>query len=280
MLDRMKSVGESFSNPRDAVVQLVYDGTNGEYVRLGDKWYFLRFLSDGTKSTIDGWRPQIDYLSGLVECHKEAALYLRKCVNSDTTEFQHLIVASHVSVAVFLRDALSLIQIGSLASSLILLRPVVEILLELQYLKRFPNEVGSYYSKVHKRNKQTVEGKTITRPKGSLRFKRIEDIIKSLRYHNKNNSNSYEKGLIERWQLLSDAAAHPSPELISISQGRAPWEWKNTFGELEGVTSSAIEQLFEIDKELRSLIDQEQDLRKKLLNLFSYGTTTSPLDKK
>ena len=278
MLDRMKSIGKDFSNPRSAVVQLISDGINGEYVRLGDKWYLLRFLSDGTKSKIDGWRPQIDNLSGLVECHREAALYLRKCVNGDTTEFQHLIVSSHVSVAVFLKDALSLVQIGSLASSLILLRPVVEIMLELQYLKRYPSELVSYYSKVDKRNKQTLGGKTITRPKGSLRFKRIEDIIKSLRYHNKSNPDSYETGLIERWQLLSDAAAHPSPELLSMSQVRRDWDWDNSFGELKGVTSSANEQLFEIDRELRSLIDQEQDLGKKLMNLFSYGTTTSPLD--
>ena len=278
MLDRMKSIGEDFSNPRSAIVHLIYDGKDNEYVRIGADWHFLGYLTDGTKNTIDEWRPQIDYLSDLVECHRDGAKYLIQRVTSDTTEFQNIVVFSHVSIAVFLKDALSLIQIGSLASSLLLYRPVVEILMEMQYLKRFPNEMESYYSKVEKLNKQTAGGKTIARPKGSLRFKKIEYIIKSLRIHNKNNPNSYEKGLIERWQLLSNAAAHPSPELLSLSQQQREWDWRNILGELEGVTSSAIEQLFKIDKELKSLIDQEQDLNKKLTNLFSYGTTASPLD--
>lgn len=278
MRKRIKSAGENFSNPRSEVVHLLQDGTNGEYVRLGDRWHLLVPLADATKSEIDGWRPQFDYLQGLIECHKEMALHLRRCVTGETTELQHIIIASHVSASVFLNDAFGLSQQGSLASSQILLRPVVEILLELQYLGKFPDEAGNYYGKVAQRNRRFVGGETLTGAKGTLRFKSIGDIVESLQYASNSDQSELEQSLIEQWQSLSDVAAHTTPELLEIGQGRQLLAWDNTFGEIERATTGAIEQLFGIDQELCSLIDQEPALRRTLLNLSLYGTPFSPSD--
>ena len=280
MLDRIRAVGEKFSNPRMRAVNLIQDGTNGQYVRLDDKWYLLTFISEGTKNElVDHWLPQIDHLRDLVVCHRDTALYLRQSVSGATTEFQHLVIAHHVSIAIFLSDAFCLLQMGSLASSLVLLRPVVEIMIEIQYLKKHPAEVGDYYHKVEKNNIQPrEEGKPIERTRRNLRFKPIESLIKTLEYGE--NPSDTDKKLVDQWKLLSTVASHVTPELLDIAQVRQDWGWKNLFGELEKVALDAIEQVYGVDQALGHLIDQAPELRygETLHNLLSYGSSTSPLD--
>ena len=108
MLNRIRTVGESFSNQRERTVNLIQDGTNGQYARLDGKWYLLTSISDEKKNElVDHWLPQIDYLRDLVECHRDTANHLQPNVTDDTTEFQHIIIFHHVSIAHFLSDALS-----------------------------------------------------------------------------------------------------------------------------------------------------------------------------
>lgn len=279
MLNRIRTVGERFSNQRVRTVNLIQDGTNRQYVRLDDKWYLLTCISDEDKNElVDHWLIQIDYLRDLVECHRDTANYLRQSVSGDTTEFQHIIIAHHGFVAVILADAFSLLQMGSLASSLILLRPAVEIMIEIQYLKRHPSEVVPYYEQVEKHNRQTQkEGKPIERRR-NLRFEKIQNLNKKLEHSG--NPSEIEKALIKQWGLLSAVVSHVTPELQDIAQIRQEWAWKNTFGELEQVTCNAIEQVYDVDQALGHLIDQAPELRyrDRLRNLFSYGTSTSPLD--
>ena len=279
MFNRIRTVGESFSNQRERTVNLIQDGTNGQYVRLDDKWYLLTSISDEKKNElVDHRLPQIDYLRGLVECHRDTANHLQPNVTDDTTEFQHIIIFHHVSIAHFLLDAFSLLEMGSLASSLTLLRSAVEIMIEVQYLKRHPSEVATYYEKVEKHNKQMqIEGKPIDRRK-NLRFKTIGQLMKTLR--KSGTLSEIEDALIAKWELLSGLVSHVTPELHTIAQARPEWAWKVAFGELEQVTGSAIDQVHNVDQALGHLIDQEEELKfaERLRNLFSYGTSTSPLD--
>lgn len=281
MLNRIRTVGEDFSNPEEATLNLVFDGTQRQYVRVGEKWYLLRFISDGTKNELVSHRlKQIDYLRGFMLLHKDAALYLRQNVTDDTTEFQHMIIFHHVSIAFFLSDAFSLIERGSLASALVLFRPAVELMIEIQYLKRHPSAVASYYEKVEKHNRQTQkEGKPIERTRRNLRFEKIQNLIKTLKYGG--NPSEFEEALIEQWESLSSGASHITPELLDTAQVRQEWAWDNTFGELDKVTRSAIDQIRNVDESLGHLIEQAEDLRfeERLRNLFSYGTSTSPLDR-
>ena len=216
---------------------------------------------------------QIEYLNDLVMCHRDAAQYLRSRINSETTEFQHIILDSHGSVAVFLRDSLFLIRNGSLASSSVLLRPVAEILLEMHYLKCFPTEVKSYFGKVNRHYRQNSAGKTSSRPRETLRFKPIEEIANALTTPRRPSPDQYATGLVDQWKILADAAAHPSAQILSAGKGGR--EWDSTLGTLERISFDAIRQLFEIDKELERLIDQRQEFRRKVLNLSFRGSNIS-----
>ena len=279
MFDRIRTVGEDFSNPGRATVSLIYDGARKQYVRLGDKWYLLSFISDETKNElVSHRRPQIDYLRGLILLHREAAFHLRQNVTDDTTKFQSLVIFHHVSIAHFLSDAFSLLEMGSLASSLTLLRSAVEIMIEIQYLKRHPSEVETYDEKVEKHSKQMqIEGKSIER-RGNLRFKNFNTIMKTLR--KSEDLSEIEDALIGKWDLFSGLVAHVTPELHTIAQAKPAWAWKTAFAELEQVTGCAIDQVHYIDQALGYLIDQEEELKfeERLRNLLSYGTSTSPLD--
>ena len=171
-----------------------------------------------------------------------------------------------------------LIESGSLASSLTLFRSAVEIMIEIQYLKRYPSEVAIYGEKVDKHNRQMqMEGKFIQR-RGNLRFKTIGQLMKTLR--KSGNLSAFEDALIGKWELLSGFVSHVTPELHTIAQARPEWAWASAFGELEQVTSCAIEQVRNVDESLGHLIDQAEELNfeERLRNLFSYGTSTSPLD--
>ena len=279
MFNRIRTVGEDFSNPREATVSLIYDGTEEQYVRIGDNWSLLRNISDETKNElVSHRRPEIDYLRGLVECHRDTSNHLQKNVTDDTTEFQHKVIFHHVSIAHFLSDAFSLLEMGSLAGSLTLLRSAVEIMIEIQYLQRLPSEMATYYEKVEKHNKQTrMEGKPIDRRR-NLRFKKFGELMKTLR--KSKDLSELEDALIAKWDLLSGLASHVTPELHTIAQARPEWAWKTALGELEQVTGNAIDQLRGVDQELSRLIYQEEELKfgERLRNLFSYGTSTSPLD--
>lgn len=279
MLNRIRTVGEGFSNPGMATVSLIYDGTKRQYVCLGDKWYLLRFISDETKNElVSHWLPQIDYLRDLMLLHREAAFHLRQNATDDTTKFQRLVIFHHVSIAIFLSDAFSILESGSLAGSLILLRSAVEIMIEIQYLRRHPSEVTTYDEKVEKHNKQMqIEGKFIER-RGNLRFKKFNMIMKTLR--KSEDLSEIEDALIGKWDLLSGLVAHVTPELHTIAQAKPAWAWKTAFGELEQVTGSAIDQVHYVDQALGHLIDQEEELKfeERLRNLLSYGTSTSPSD--
>lgn len=272
----MSSVGENDAKPQSRVQPSNSDSTDTEYTPSGNSWQALRLISAGTKRSIDGWRPQIIHLTDLLECHNDAALFLRKRVHGKTTLFQHLVVANHLSASVFLKDSLHLVQIGSLASSTVLLRPVVEILLELQYLRRFPNEAETYFDRIEKRTKRPSGGKAAGSPPGTLRFKPVEEMIKPLRSRKSHVPDSFDDRLIDQWQLLTDTAANPSPELLGVSQGRQQAEWRETLGVLEQVAFDAAKQLFEIDEDFARLFDQEQVLHRRVLNLsFSGAGVTS-----
>lgn len=279
MLNRTRTVGEDFSNPGMATVTFIYDGTNRQYVRFGDKWYHLCFVSDETKNElVSHWRPQIDYLRDLMLLHQEAARHLHQNVTDATTEFQHIVIVHHVTIAAYLADAFSLLEMGSLASTLTLLRLPVETMIEIQYLKRHPAEVATHNEEIEKHTRQMQkEGQPIAR-RGTLRSKTIRDFMKALR--KSGNLSDAEKALIRTWELHSGFVAHVTPELHTIALAKPKWAWKNTFEELEQVTSSAIDQLQNVDQALGRLIDQAEELNfeEKLRNLFSYGTSTSPLD--
>ena len=260
-------------------MNLIQDGTIGQYVRLGDKWYLLRFISDETKNElVSHWLPQIDKLRGLMLLHRDATFHLCQNVTDDTIEFQHIIISHHVSLAVLLEDTFSLLEGGSLAGSLTLLRSAVEIMIEVQYLKRHPSEVATYYEKVEEHNKQMqIEGKPIER-RGNLRFKTIGQLMKTLR--KSGTQSEIEDALIAKWELLSGFVSHVTPELHTIAQARPEWAWKAAFGELEQVTDCAIDQVHYVDQALGLLIDQAEELKfeERRRNLLSYGTSTSPLD--
>ena len=263
--------------PMPAVPPPANDGSHPEYTPSGDNWQARKLVSAGTKLALDGWRPQIDHLTDLLECHNDAALFLRKRVHGKTTLFQHLVIANHFSASIFLKDSLHLVQVGSLASSNVLLGPVVEILLELQYLTRFPNEAETYFDETKKRNARPSGNKAAASPGGTLRFKPIEEMIEPLRSRKGQAPDSFDERLIKQWQLLADAAPNPSPELLGTTQGGQQVEWSKTLGALEQVAFDAARQLFEIDEDFAKLFDQEQDLRKKLLNLSFSGAATSSL---
>lgn len=272
----MSSSSGSNTEPETSFQPPSSGGTNTEYLPSGNSWQALRLISAGTKRSVDGWRPQIDHLTDLLECHSDAALFLRKRVHAKTTLFQHLVVANHLSASVFLKDSLYLVQIGSLASSTVLLRPVFEILLELQYLRRFPNEAESYFDRIEKREKRPGGGKADGSPPGTLRFKPVEELIRPLRSRNDHVLDSFDDRLIDQWQLLTDTAPNPSPELLGASRGGQQAEWREALGMLEQVAFDAARQLFEIDEDFAKLLDQEQILRKRVLNLsFSGAGVTS-----
>ena len=280
MFNRVRTIGEDFSNPGMATVRLIYDGTNRQYVRLGDKWYLLRFISDKTKKELVSHRlPQIDYLRGLVECHRDAANYLKQNVTDETIKFQRIIILHHVSILILLKDAFSLLEGGSLAGSLILLRPAVEVMIEIQYFKRNPSEIAAYDAEVEKHNKQTrIERQPIERS-GSIRFKKIGKLMNALR--TSEDLSELEDALIIQWELLSGLVSHVTPELHTIALTKPEWAWKMAFEALELVTRCAIDQVHNVDQALGHLIDQEEEelkVKERLRNLFSYGTSTSPLD--
>lgn len=272
----MSSISESNTEPEAKVQPPTQDGTDTAYLPSGNSWQALRSISAGTKRSVDGWRPQIDHLTDLLECHSDAALFLRRRVHGKTTLFQHLVVANHLSASIFLKDSLYLVQIGSLASSTVLLRPVVEILLELQYLRRFPSEAETYFGRIEKRKKSPRGGKAAGSPLGTLRFKSVEEMIKSLRSRKGHVPDSFDDRLIDQWRLLTDTAPNPSPELLGASQGGQQVEWRETLGVLEQVAFDAARQLFEIDEDFARLFDQEQVLHRRVLNLsFSGAGVTS-----
>lgn len=230
-------------------------------------------MTKDTEKATGAPHPQIEYLNDLVECHRQAAQYLRSCINSETTEFQHIVLDRHGSAAVFLRDSLFLIRNGSLASSSALLRPVAEILLEVQYLKQFPNEVGSFFGKVNRHNRLSAAGTTSSPTRETLRFKPLEEIADALTTQKRPSRDHFATGLVDQWKILSDAPAHLPAELLNAGGGGRDWE--NAFSALERISFDAIRQLFEIDEELERLIDQQQEYRKKVLNLSFRGSNTS-----
>ncbi len=230
-------------------------------------------MTKDTEKATGAPHPQIEYLNDLVECHREAAQYLRTCINSETTEFQHIILDRHCSAAVFLRDSLFLIRNGSLASSSVLLRPVAEILLEMQYLKRFPNEVSSFFGKVNRHNRLSAAGTTSSPVRETLRFKPIEEIANALTAQKRPSRDHFAIGLVDQWKILSDAPAHLPVELLNTGGGGRDWEY--TLCALERISFDAIRQLFEIDEELERLIDQQQEYRQKVFYLSFRGSNTS-----
>lgn len=252
-------------------------GGGDDYVRRGGGWRHLTPLSAGAKARIDEWRPQIEHLHGLAACHRDAVRYLRSCVNVETTEFQLLIMAGHGSVALFLRDALCLIKVGSVTSATLLLRPAVERMIDLQYLKRFPRETSAYFSKVSLRNSRTDARSSTSPPKGSLRFKSIEEVVSALRVPAARDAGNTERELLTSWNALSDAALHWSSDLAGGGFESPPWEWKNALAQLRQVALTAIGQLFAIDEGLESHIDRERELRKRALSLsFSVAAVPQP----
>lgn len=279
MFNRLRSVGEDFSTLRMATESLIYDGREEQYVRLGGKWYLRSFISDETKNELVSHRHlEIDHSRDLMLLHREAALHLSENVTDDTTQFQRIITLHHMSIAHFLSDAFCLMEMGSLAGSLTLLRSPVEIMIEIQYLKRHPCEVSTYYEKAEKQNEQTQrEGKPIDRRR-NLRFKDFRQLIKALR--TSEDRSEVEDALIDEWDFLSGLVSHVTPELHSIALARPEWSWKAALEDLERVTHCALYQVHKVDQALGHLIDQEEELNfeERLRIFLSNGTSTSPED--
>ena len=120
---------------------------HGSYTQVGSEWYLLSWTSLRAKDQIEEIEPRIHLLQRASGCLVEVIGAISGEINHEYSLFQRIVFLNYTDIAGSFSNAISLLQTGSLADSLTLVRPVLEYLLDIAYLSLYPDEVELYESK-------------------------------------------------------------------------------------------------------------------------------------
>ena len=223
------------------------------YIRIDGELYLLARVTPETKRQLDKRAVRIDYLKHVVGCLRRCASHLRRSVNENTSEFQHIIVANYVE------NAKVLLGYGALADSLTLLRPSLEYMLDNEYLRMWPSEAASYHKKVMDHNAQVASGGPQARdPNYRMRFINVKTMTEKILKHE--DCTDIQRIMVQQYNLFSNVVDHASPERKNLSLRRTE-DWEKVIGQIELTAFYAVEQLCSI-AEVYSIIQQDDDLTK------------------
>ena len=243
----------SWHEPRDARGETLKT-LHGNYIQIDDETYLLAWVAADTKQQIDHTQPRFNLVRRAVGCLIRIAVHLSETVDNDTSTFQHIVIANYRDIALGLSNALTLLRIGSLADGLTLLRPALEYMLDIAYLRTRPCEVESYERKIAEHNATLVDGKPAARdPTLRLRFINFKTMTKKIQ-----TSTEYtdvDKEMVTQYNLLSNVVEHTSPERKVLSL-RRPEDWENALGQFVLAVFFAVNQIHGVDADLTAIIKQ------------------------
>ena len=179
------------------------------------------------------------------------AIYRRQRpkIYQDSRSSKSLIPCSAISTTPFggfgLSNAVLLLGAGSLADALTLARPALEYMLDITYLRLYPEEVEFYESKADAHNLRIGESGPAARdPRHNMRFMRPAPMNKKIRNHP--DCTEVHREMVNCYNLVSSVAEHTSPERKTLGLGRLR-DWDNVIGLLENVTFFAFHTLDTFD---------------------------------
>ena len=190
------------------------------------------------------------------------AVHLSEAVDDDTSPLQHIVIANYREIALGLSNALTLLRTGSLADGLTLLRPALEYMLDIAYLRAWPSEVEAYERKVVEHNFAMVDGKPVARdPTLRLRFINFKTMTKKIQ--TSPECTDVDKQMVIQYNLLSNVVEHTSPERKVLSLQR-PEDWENALGQFELAVFFVVNQIHSVDAGIAGIIKQNSDLSSEL----------------
>ena len=222
--------------------------------------YLLSWVWGRTRRIVESLAPRLGLLRRAVQWHDEALSAIRPNEGIRLSEFERIVIENHRDVAHGLYSAQILIRCGSLADTLTLLRPAVENMLDLQYLKRWPESMHSYYEKIDEFGEKLAKDPNPSQsrdPRLVLRFMGIGPVRH--RIEEQPDCSASEHAMIDQWYLLSNVAEHASPDRKALNRGTRQ-DWDNALGQFHNTLMLACEQLFTIDDGLHGKIEANGEL--------------------
>ena len=233
---------------------------DGAFRRDGNADYLLSWVWGRTRWAVESYWPWLTVLRQAVEWHYGALSTVQSRGRRDATPFQEIVIENHRDIAVSLYSAQVLIGCGSLADVLTVLRPAVEFMLDVQYLKRWPRHVSSYQDKALEYDRRLEEVGRVWQPRDprlQLRFRSIGTIIKNL--VEQDDYSPSEEWLVYQWNLFSNVAEHASPDRKHLN-ARSSEAWKNAILQFHNTVQLACHQLRTIDEDLADIIERDESL--------------------
>ena len=230
--------------------------------------YLLSWVWGRTRFTVESLAPRLVIMRRAVQWHDGALSAIRPRGEIGFNEFHKIVIENHRDMAQGLYSGLILIRCGSLADALTLLRPAVENMLDLQYLKRWPESVGSYYAKVDEFDEQLAKDPNPSRsrdPHLVLRFMGI-GLVRD-RINEQPDCSASEHAMIDQWYLLSNVAEHASPDREALNRGMRQ-DWDNALGQFHTTLMLACGQLFTIDDDFVEIISSNEILTEEYKRLM------------
>ena len=171
-----------------------------------------------------------------------------------------MVFTNHFDIANGLSSAQVLISCGFLADALTVLRPAVEHLIDIRYLKRWPSEIDEYYGNTvafferFLEEGYTLDPEDLAKP---FRFKNIKTVINQI--GKQRDQSEAEEVMVVEWKWLSNLAQHSSAMRKMINRKTAD-DWQLAIRHVGWVSSLACEQLFMADSGLNATIIRDVDL--------------------
>ena len=241
-----------------------------------DGGYLSVWVPGFIKTVADHWALGLHELEKPIKWHLDAVTQILLSPSGNTGDFQQIVFTNHLDIAHGLSSAHVLVSCGFLADALTVLRPAVEHMIDIQYLKRWPREVAQYHStfvEAYERSKEEdyiPEFRDFARP---WRFKNISTVINHL--SKQTDCSELEKVLAAQWKWLSNVAEHSSPMRKWIN-GKRDNEWGHVIEQIGYVASLACEQIYTSEVGLKATIDNDTALANGYKTLISSGVVRRP----
>ena len=231
---------------------------HGTFRKVGGETYLLTWVSPQIAQAVNSREARFDELRHATNYIVLAATHLGKHWPTNASDWHGIVITTYLEVARSIDDAFVMLKSGSLADSLTLIRPVIEYLLDVSFLKFYPGEVSSYEKKAREHNAELTKGLDAPRDSNRrMRFKNISTMNERILKHT--DCTDIQRGMVEQYNLLSNVADHTSPERKNLLLNRRQ-DWENAIGQLERATFYVVEQISTIDPMLYGIIEQDEEL--------------------
>jgi hypothetical protein len=242
-------------------------GVGGEYLQV--------WVPDFVKSDLELHNDEVSQIGHLVLWHREAAYTLRhefSRVDLGDIAQSHLIVFnSHFDIAQSLSSASILLNCGLLADALTVLRPAVEHMIDLQYIRRYPDEAPHYDGKALAFLRRLLDEQAEPRMEDFARPFRFKNITTVVNHIDKSpDVSEMEKVMITQWRWLSNVAAHSSSMRVFMTRREAT-DWDHAVHHIGYTASLACEQIYNLDPDIRAIIDDSSGLTARYAGMVTAG---------